>query len=124
MNFPGVNTVIYHMQVGEIHIVLGTYVYVEADSKSLPVTDLHVGIIITLSTACGDGTCQKRIEVCESCPDRQREDELDSSVCVRCPEDCCPFSIIIIIVTFFGSILFIVVFIPLIIVLCICTVSD
>ena len=35
MNRPGRNTIIFHMQIGNMHVVLGTYTFVEVDCKSI-----------------------------------------------------------------------------------------
>ena len=33
MNRPGRNAIIFHMQIGNMHVVLGSYMFVEVDGK-------------------------------------------------------------------------------------------
>jgi hypothetical protein len=98
MNRPGRNTIIFHMQIGNMHVVLGSYMFVEVDS-------------------CGDGECQ-RTEVCEVCPEMMGPLE---RVCVVCPQDCCLLALALILGSFFAILLFIVVLIVVVITCCIVT---
>lgn len=65
-------------------------------------------ISLVPSAACGDGECQI-IEQCEFCPENEKEKEGLHSLCVVCPEDCCPLTLFIFFVMALGILMFIVI---------------
>lgn len=70
---------------------------------------------LTPSVACGDGECQI-IEQCELCPETGRKEGLES-LCIVCPEDCCPFTLLIFFVMALGILIFMVV-VPITVAIC------
>ena len=63
---------------------------------------------------CGDGDCQRRVEVCY-CPEEEEEDNEGGRMeppCHECRKDCCPLELTVIFFTVFTFFVLLVIGIP------------
>ena len=68
---PGFRIIIYHLQVGNVSIVLGDYINIRGAGKVFTIVIIMLeesNNDISAPPVCGDMKCHRAVEDCVSCP--------------------------------------------------------